>query len=56
MLLQCQPKLVVELAARPTWAGTEPGFELGGTKLKTIFFMKIKTNTYFIFNKILHIK
>ena len=42
-------------------SGMEPGFEPGGAKLKTIFFiflffMKIKTNTYFIFNKILHIK
>ena len=38
--------------------GTEPGFEPeGGENLKQyIFLMKIKTNIYFIFNKILHIK
>ena len=39
-------------------AGTELGFEPeGGENLKQyIFLMKIKTNIYFIFNKILHIK
>ena len=37
--------------------GCEPGFEPeGGQSLKQNFFMKIKTNIYFIFKKILHIK
>ena len=42
------------------WSGTEPGFiPEGGQSLKPKKkknFMKIKTNIYFIFNKILHTK
>ena len=42
---------------RSTDPRTEPGFIPGGSKLKTKkIFMKIKTNIYFIFNKILHTK
>ena len=46
-----------DLPRHPEQQGRNQDLNLGGAKLKKKKkIMKIKTNTYFIFNKILHIK
>ena len=46
-----------DLPRHPEQQGRNQDLNLEGAKLKKKKkFMKIKTNTYFIFNKILHIK